>query len=140
MRLGPSRWLLPLGGGLAVLVAACGGNAAGDAEPAAEVVTPAATASPSATPTAAPTPDFEAARQLRREKVATRIRRDFPSNELWNRTVDLSQIVIALPRDSLRAIFEPDFGTIEEVSAWLNPDPPNPRPDSAAGTRKQVPL
>ena len=22
----------------------------------------------------------------------------------------------------------------------LNPDPPNPRPDSAAGTRKQVPL
>ena len=120
MRLGPSRWLLPLGASLAVLVAACGGNAAGDAEPAAEVVTPAATASPSATPTAVPTPDFEAARQLRREKVAARIRRDFPSNELWNRTVDLSQIVIGLPRDSLSAIFEPDFGTIEEVSAWLN--------------------
>ena len=28
----------------------------------------------------------------------------------------------------------------EWSSATLSPDPPNPRPDSAAGTRKQVPL
>ena len=32
----------------------------------------------------------------------------------------------------------PDAGEVQVTS--VSPDPPNPRPDSAAGTRKQVPL
>ena len=32
------------------------------------------------------------------------------------------------------------FGAVAGVGAGFSPDPPNPRPDSAAGTRKQVPL
>ena len=56
-------------------------------------------------------------------------------------------------RDPYReALKKGDAGRIELVVAkcrrrlsatcptQLNPDPPNPRPDSAAGTRKQVPL
>ena len=59
-----------------------------------------------------------------------------------------------LIRKSLELLFdpgaEPDSATLELVIDRvsyntaqvenLNPDPPNPRPDSAAGTRKQVPL
>ena len=31
-------------------------------------------------------------------------------------------------------------GAVQKDRQHLSPDPPNPRPDSAAGTRKQVPL
>ena len=35
---------------------------------------------------------------------------------------------------------QPEWRVMLSPSACLSPDPPNPRPDSAAGTRKQVPL
>ena len=56
--------------------------------------------------------------------MIARIRRDFPMNDVENRTVDLAQVVLSLARDSLPAIFEPQFVPVAETPDWLaDPEP-----------------
>lgn len=122
----------------ALLTAACG---AGNASDAATATPDAATAAPTSQTTATPTPttlgtaapvdeeadalEVERLAQLRgAERTQAFIERDYPLNNHEIRTVELHEIFPVLPRDGIRAIFEPNFDSVSAADDWLNDDEP----------------
>ena len=113
----PRRWIVAVAVGAALLAAAC--SAAGDEPPASSSRTPAPTDTSTPVPTRS-IPNEEEQREEARQRTRERIERDFPLTDVERRTVDLADIIPSLPRDALRAIFEPDFDSFAGVAAWLN--------------------
>ena len=106
----------------ALLTAACGGGddtaAATETppEPTTQVTAPITTAT--AQPDAA---ELERLDQLRNEeRTQFFIEREFPQNNYLNRTVELHEIFPVLPRDGIRAVFEPRFDPVEDADEWLD--------------------
>ena len=128
--------LLALGLAAAALLAACTGDdddgammaedepAASSEATATATATAEATREPTPTATSTPSPSAEAAREAQREFVARRLQADFPSLDITKATVDLADIVALLPPDAIPSIDEPKFDSVEDASAWLEPQEP----------------
>ena len=104
------------------LFVACGGG--GDDEAEAATPGPSATgATATDTHTAEPTP---ADNEFTDTEVRTAqiLERFFPKLDLTKRAVSLGEIVSALAPDSIPALNDPQFVTIEEADAWLGPEDP----------------
>ena len=122
----------------AILAAACGGDDSHETQPATPGVT--ATASEptvSATVTAlalgteAPVDEAKDATEVERqaqlrgaERTQAFIEGNYPLNNYDIRTVELHEIFPVLPRDGIRAIFEPNFDSIAAANDWLAYDEP----------------
>jgi len=110
----------------ALLTAACGG---GDDTAAATETPPEPTTqvtAPSTTATAQPdAAELERLDQLRNEeRTLFFIEREFPQNNYLIRTVELHEIFPVLPRDGIRAVFEPRFDPVGEADEWLDDQEP----------------
>ncbi|MBT5772809.1 MAG: DUF3179 domain-containing protein, partial [Dehalococcoidia bacterium] len=88
-------------------------------------------ATPLALGTEAPVDEAKDAAEVERqaqlrgaERTQDFIERDYPLNNYDIRTVELHEIFPVLPRDGIRAIFEPNFDSIAEANEWLAYDEP----------------
>lgn len=126
----------------ALLAAACGGGDDSDATPTGSATTSptaeaTATTEPTATPTTtplgteAPVDEEQNAIEVEREaqlvgaeRTQAFIESNYPLNDFSKRTVELHEIFPVLPRDGIRAIFEPNFDSVAEADEWLAFDEP----------------
>ena len=111
----------------ALLTAACGSGQDTDAATATAEPTTAASATPRPTASAVPVDAAEVERLAQRhdaQRTQTYIELNFPQNDHSIRTVELHEIFPVLPRDGIRAIFEPNFDSVTEADKWLNSNEP----------------
>ena len=123
---------------IALLTAACtGGDDESNSTPSADgtetTATETATVVPTASPlrTEGPVDEEQDALALERlaqlqgaERTQAFISRDYPLNNFDIATVELHEIIPVLPRDGIRSIDEPNFDSVLEADAWLDPNEP----------------
>lgn len=114
------RWFAGVSLAVAAVGVACGGGSEdADAEvaPAATPVPQAAVAADASNGERAPgtPPPFRDGEQ----EIADLLQRGFPNADLLRRKVDLRELVVLLPPDSIASISDPQFVTTEEASVWM---------------------